>query len=805
MHDLHYALRLITKNWTFSLTVVLILALCIGANTAVLSVVNTAMVKPLDYPDPGRLAHVVSTYAHGDGFETSVDGVTWELVRDRVPSLEIAMYGGAFGDGVNMGVNGRGVFVHQQRVSAGFFHVLGIAPEAGREFAPDEDRDGGAPAVILSHPLWKRYFGGDYSAIGRAILLRGEPYTIVGVMPAGFEFDSQADLWTPLRPSTHGEGGGSNYGMIARLRPGSSLQQAASQLALLTDEVRARGSYGKDSGVQIGIVSLQQGVTSDLREPLKILWIAVAAVFLLGCVNIGGMLLARASGRAGEIATRLALGASAARVIRQLLVESALLGLLGGVAGVGVGWAALHALRSLGSQTFPFLRFVDLDWRVLAATLALTLIAAFAFALIPALKVTRAGMRLTSTASRSIAGKRRFVSLGALVGGQVALAVPLLVGAGLLLRTFLYLWNLNPGFDPNHVLTARFSMQDTRYATSTKMNRFYDTVLARLRETPGIEAAAVSLSLPFERGLNDGVKLPGAAGSSITNMTYVTPEFFTALHVPLIAGRVFTASDSATAAGVVVVNQAFVGRYFKDRGAIGQPLGLGDRKSFQIVGVVGNVLESRAGWGEFGPIAAMPMVYIPASMTSDAFLQLVHTWFSPSWIVRSSLPDRQTIAAVEEATRSADPLLPMAEFRSISDLKLASLQQQRFMAVLVDTLGVLAILLTALGIYGLIANLVAERTRELGIRMALGSTTAQAIRTALRPGLIWVLAGAIGGSAASLALERFLKSYIYGIRATDPLTLAAVAAGLLLATLIASLIPASKILRLNPADTLRSE
>jgi predicted lysophospholipase L1 biosynthesis ABC-type transport system permease subunit len=254
-----------------------------------------------------------------------------------------------------------------------------------------------------------------------------------------------------------------------------------------------------------------------------------------------------------------------------------------------------------------------------------------------------------------------------------------------------------------------------------------------------------------------------------------------------------------------VVNQAFVGRYFKDRGAIGQPLGLGDRKSFQIVGVVGNVLESRAGWGEFGPIAAMPMVYIPASMTSDAFLQLVHTWFSPSWIVRSSLPDRQTIAAVEEATRSADPLLPMAEFRSISDLKLASLQQQRFMAVLVDTLGVLAILLTALGIYGLIANLVAERTRELGIRMALGSTTAQAIRTALRPGLIWVLAGAIGGSAASLALERFLKSYIYGIRATDPLTLAAVAAGLLLATLIASLIPASKILRLNPADTLRSE
>ncbi len=803
MHDLRYAVRLIAKNWTFSFTVILILALCIGANTAVLSVVNTAMIKPLDYPQPDRLAHVVSIYSHGDGFETSVDGVTWELVRDRVPSLDIALYGGDFGGGVNMGVNGRGVFIHQQRVSAGFFHVLGIAPEAGREFIPAEDREGGAPAVILSHALWKRYFAGDYSAIGRAILLRGEPYTIVGIMPAGFRFDSEADVWTPLRPSTKGEGGGSNYGMIARLRPGTTTQQASAQLALLTDEVRASASYGKDSGVSIGIVSLQQGVTSDLREPLKILWIAVAAVFALGCVNVGGMLLARASGRAGEIATRLALGASTSRVVRQLLVESALLGIFGGAMGVGVGWAALNALRSLGAPSFPFLRFVDLDWRVLSATLALTLIAALAFGLIPAWKATRAGLRLTHTA-RSVAGKRRFVSLGALVGGQVALAVPLLVGAGLLLRTFLYLWNLNPGFDPNHVLTARFSMQDTRYATSAKMNQFYDTVLARLHETPGIEAAAVALSLPFERGLNDGVKVPGVDGFSMTRMSYVTPEYFTALRIPLIAGRLFTAADGPAAAGVVVVNQAFVARYFKDRNALGQPLGLSNRK-FEIAGVVGNALERRAGWGDFGPIAAVPGVYLPASMTSDGFVQLVHTWFSPSWIVRSSLPGRQTIAAIEEATRSADPLLPMAEFRSVNDLKLASLQQQRFMAVLVDALGALAILLTALGIYGLIANLVAERTRELGIRLALGSTVAQAIGTALRPGLTWVLAGAIAGSAASLALEQFLKNYIYGIRATDPITLATVAAGLLIATLIASLIPASRILRLNPADTLRSE
>ena len=786
-----------------SLAIILILALCNGANTAVLSVVNAAMVKPLDYADPARLGHVVTTYPHGDGFETSVDGVTWELVRDRVPSLDVAMYGGSFGGGVNMGVHGSGVFVHQQRVSAGFFHILGIAPLAGREFLPAEDRDGGASEVILSEPLWKRTFGGDYNAIGRAILLRGEPYTIVGIMPAGFEWEDPADVWTPLRPSTKGEGGGSNYGMIARLKPGATFQQASAQLSLLTDEVRARGSYGKDSGVRVGIVGLQQGITSDLRDPLKILWIAVAAVFALGCVNIGGMLLARASGRAAEMATRLALGASTSRVIRQLLVESALLGIFGGAAGVGVGWVALNALRSLGSQTFPFLRSVDLDWRVLAATLVMTLIAALAFGLIPALQSTRAGLRLTSN-SRSVTGKRRFIPLGALVGGQVALAIPLLVGAGLLLRTFLYLWNLNPGFDPNHVMTAQFSMQDARYGTSEKMNQLYDQVIARLESTPGVESAAVTLTLPYERGLNTGFRIPGSNYQNV-NMIYATPQYFRALRIPVVGGRAFNATDNAASARVAVVNDAFVSRYLKGRPAEGQTIDLG-RSPVQIVGVVGSVEERRAGWaGGFGPIAHVPTVFVPAAQMSDGNLQVFHTWFSPSWVVRSSLSGRDVQAAVGQAVRSADPLLPMAEFRSVNELKQAALQPQRFMAVLVDSLGALAILLTALGIYGLIANLVAERTRELGIRMALGSTTGQAIRTALRPGLMWVLAGAIGGSAASLGLDRFLQSYIYGVRAADPVTLGVVAAGLLVATSIASLIPASRILRLSPADTLRAE
>jgi predicted permease len=805
MHDLRYAFRLIRQNWAFSLTVIVILALCIGANTAVLSVVNAAMVRPLPYPDPDRLGAVVAIFPHGENpFENSVDGASWELVRDRVPSLDGAVYGGGFGNGVNLGVNGGGAFVHQARVSAGFFRVLGIAPLIGREFNPDEDRDGGAPVVILSHSLWEKYFGSDRNIIGRGIHLRGEPYTVIGVMPAGFRFDEEADLWTPLRPSQKGEGGGSNYGMIARLKSGATWGQARSQLALLTDEVRRTGSFGKDSGVQLGVVGIQRAVTQDLREPLMILWAAVAAVFVLGCVNIGGMLLARASGRIGEISTRLALGAPLRRIVRQLLTESVVLGLLGGATGVLVGWAGLAALRALGADSFSFLKQVDFDWRVLIATLALTLIAGIGFGLVPAWQASRVDLRSAQSGSRTVAGRKRFVSLGTLVGGQVALTVPLLIGAGLLLHTFLHLWNMSPGFDPNHILTARFSLQDARYSTSQKVNQLFDQVIARLHETPGIEAAAASLTLPYQRALNNGVQLPGKTEYKTTNSVYVTPDYFAALRIPLLQGRAFTAGDNMNSAKVAVINQAFASLYLKDQLALGQVMRL-DRDPIEIVGVVGNVQEKRAGWGDFGPIAQVPTVFIPAAQTSDAFLQMVHTWFPSNWIVRSSIPDRQLISAIENATRSVDPILPISEFRSINDLKAESLTLERFLAALVNALAILAALLTTLGIYGLIANLVAERTKELGIRMALGSTTSGAIGVALRPALRWVFAGVIAGGAAAFGLERFLKSFLWGVQPMDPITLFAVAGGLFLATAIASLAPASRIVRLNPAETLRSE
>jgi predicted permease len=799
MWDLRFALRLIQRNWVFSLTVIAILALCAGANTAVLSVVNAALVAPLPYPEPRRLNQIV-VYSNGGYNGDNVNGWTWEMVHDRAPSLESAVFRGS--RGVNLGFNGAGVFIREQRVSAGFFHVLGIAPQIGREFTADEDRAGGPPAVILSDSLWRKFFNADPAMIGRAILLRGESYTVAGVMPAKFRSNAEADVWTPLRPSHTGEGGGFNYGIIARLKPGATTAEASSQLQALVPELKRLGAFSANANVRLGIESLQTARARPMRRPLMIVWAAVAAVFLLGCVNIGGMMLARAAGRSAEICTRLALGAPPSRIVRQLLVESIMLGSIGGMLGIFVGSLALDGLKSLGAPAFDILSSVEMDWRVMAAAILLALMASAGFGLAPAWRAAHLDLRTAQSGSRHIAGRREFVPLGGLVSGQVAVAIPLLIGAGLLLRTLLYLWTLSPGFDPNHVLTAEFSMTDARYDTPKTM-RYYDAVIARLRQIPGVEQAAVALTLPYERGLNVGLKLPGDTRWRITDYAYVTPEYFAALRIPLLQGRVFTPADGAKTANVAIVNQAFVDLYFKTKPALGEPINV-DQQQRQIIGVTASVQQARPGWGgDFAPNTHVATVYVPAAQIED--MRPIHAWLSPNWIVRSSLPPEQVKAAVERATRTADPLVPIAAFRSIEDLKSESLSFQKFLAILTNAIALLAILLTALGIYGLIANMAGERTRELGIRLALGASRAETVRAALRPALIWVAAGVAIGIAAAIALERFVGSFLWGVRLADPVTLIAVAVGFLAATALASFAPAARVARLNPVDTLRGD
>jgi predicted permease len=630
----------------------------------------------------------------------------------------------------------------------------------------------------------------------------------VGVLPAQFQSIVPADLWTPLRASRLGEGGGSNYAIVTRLRAGSTWAQANGQIEAIGAPLLRE--YGQDPATQrLRLISFQRGLTADVRQPLLILWGAVALVLLIGCVNISGLLLARAAGRTREMATRMALGSGRGALVRQMLAESVVLGLCGGAAGATLGWLGMKALKALMPRSLNVWQAVELDWRVLAATAGVSIAAGILFGLYPALLASRLEIRAAlGEAGRAVAGGRNPWPRRLLVASEVALGVVLLVGAGLLIRTFAHLSGLNPGFDARNVITAQLSLQDARYATSPRVNQLFDRSLAQMRELPGVESAAVALSLPYERALNDGFRrLDGGhvdTESQITNMFYVTPEYFRVLRIPLLRGRVFTAADSSTAAPAVVVSEAFVKMYMPGDNALGRHVDLGVGGGREIVGVVGDV-QQKSGWGDGYPLAPMPDIYVPSTQVEDKFMQLVHGWFSPSWVVRSSGPAEGTIAEMQRALESVDPQLPFAGFHSMDDVRYRALAQERFQAVLLGALAGLALLLAAVGIYGLIANSVAERTRELGIRLALGATVPQAVRAVALPGVALALAGVVVGSALAGFASRLLRHLMWGVQPGDPRTFAAVGLGLLAVAAAASFLPALRVTRLNPAETLRQD
>jgi predicted permease len=567
--------------------------------------------------------------------------------------------------------------------------------------------------------------------------------------------------------------------------------------------------YAQDPSTRLQLISFQRGLTVDLRQPLLILWAAVGLVLLIGCVNIAGLLLARAAGRTREMATRMALGSGRGALIRQMLAESVVLGLCGGAAGALLGWLGVKALKVMTPASLNVWQAVELDWRVLGATACVSIAAGILFGLYPALAASRLEIRAAlGEAGRAVAGGRNPWPRRLLVASEVALGVVLLVGAGLLIRTFAHLSGLNPGFDAHNVITAELSLQDARYSTTQSVDRLYEQSLARMRELPGVESAAVALSLPYERALNTGFqRLDGRhvdTESQITNMFYITPEFFRVLRIPLLRGRAFTAADSSTSAPAAIVSEAFVKMYMQGDDPIGRHLDFGGGEKRAIVGVVGDI-QQKSGWGDGSPTAAMPDIYIPATQVEDKFISLVHTWFSPSWIVRSSGPSKGTISGMQRALESVDPQLPFAGFHSMEDVRYRALAQERFQAVLLGAMAGLALLLAAVGIYGLIANSVAERTRELGIRLALGATVPQAIRTVALPGVALALAGVMAGSVLAAFATQLLRRLVWGVRPGDPVTFVAVGIGLLGVAAAASFLPALRVVRLNPAETLRQE
>jgi predicted permease len=812
--DLRYAVRQLRRNPTFTITILATLSFCIGANTAIYTIVDALFFKPLPYPDPSRLVLVSTVFSKGGAFDvdTSQDGFQWELVRDHASLLDSAVYSAAAG--VNLVAAGRVEYVINQRVSANYFHVLGIEPLIGREFTRQEDVPNGPPLTILSYGLWQRIFHGDPTIIGHTIDLRGSPYTVVGIMPAGFRSlpagvgdigtNAPPDVWTPLHPTHSGEGSGDNYGVVGRLKPGVTDAQANAQLNSIMHDYFARKHYRGVSAEEQAF-ALQNGLTYDFRSSVHLMWGAVLLVLVIGCVNIAGLMLARSATRSREIATRIALGASRARAISELFSEALLLAVLGGMLGLAVGYGALEGLIRLKPDEFNVFGPVHLDLRVIAIMLMISIATSILFGLFPAVEATAIDLRSAlAEAGRGTSGSRRLWKRQLLVFAEVTLGVVLVVAAGLLVRTFAILVNASPGFDPNHVITATASLQDARYATAAAGAHLFRESLERIRQIPGVESAAVTLTPPYERALNEGVQIVGSSKSGMTNCTYVTPGLFETLRMHLLRGRLFTDADNANTARVAVVNESFVKRYLR-----GEPDPLGtsiriENKIWQIIGVVNDV-QVKMGWGGLGPIDRFAGVFVPVDQFPDGIFAMANVWFSPVWIVRTrgdipSLPE-----SMRHALQAIDSSLPFSSFQSISAFRGASLKQQRYQATLFSAFAGLAILLCALSVYGLITQSVAQRTREFGIRLALGAKSGDIIRKAVLPGITLSLAGIICGLILSRLATRLLKSLIWGIATTDTTTFITAATLLITIAALASLIPGLRLVKLDPAQTLRDE
>jgi predicted permease len=615
------------------------------------------------------------------------------------------------------------------------------------------------------------------------------------------------DVWTPLRPSRKGEGSGSNYEVIARLRPDVSWAQASGQLRSLSQGLNADPAFPREvKNFEERIIPLQTGATQNVRTELLLTWAAVLMVLLIGCVNIAGLLLARSGARGREIATRMALGGSRGVIIRQLLMESVLLALGGGIVGVCSGGFVLDWLKQLGAEKSQLWNPIELDARVLGVMLGVAMLTSLLFGLAPALHTSRLDIRsVLNEGGRGIAGGRRQWMRGALVTAEVALSLVLLVGAGLMLRTLVWLNGLNPGFDTHNVIAAEASLQDARYQTAAAVNQLYTQTLERMRHIPGVQSAAVALTLPFERPLNNGFRIVEGddRDSHMGEFVYATPTYFDTMRIPMLAGRTFRESDTPQSARVVVVSQSFARKYFHGD-AVGRHLKSGKDAS-EIVGICGDVQQHSGLSGDEGPLSVEPTVYLPASQLSDGFVKLIHTWFSPKWVVRTSGPTANLTGQIWAAVSATDPQLPVAHFRTVDQLRNVQTGSQRYLAALFSILAGMALLLAAVGLYGLISQSISQRRHEIGIRLALGATARQTIAGLMRPGVLLSIAGIGVGLGMSLVAVRFLRSMLWGVRETDPLTFAATAGILLVVAALATLAPALRILQMDPAETLRNE
>lgn len=810
VQDLRYGLRQLRRNPGFAAVAVVTLALGIGANTAIFSAVNAVLLRPLPFFQPERLVSVISAQIpRMRGREASYPDVLDWRARNHVFG-QMAVFRTE-----NFTLTGMGEPEHVPGavVSANLFSTLGVAPVLGRSFVPEDDRPGsanGTNTVILSHGFWQQEFGSDLQVVGRRIDLDGRLYTIVGVAPSGFQFPIQSEpvaLWTTIAVDMpHGGNGmaaerGAHYlDVIARLKSGVSIAQAQGEMRVIVRTMNKEHPNIHPRAARI--MPLLDGLAGPARPALLILLGAVGCLLLVACANVANLLLARAATRQREMSIRAALGASRGRVIRQLLTESVLLSLTGGALGLLVGLRGVNVLIRIIPVDIPRLSQAGLDGRVLVFTAAVSLLTGILFGLAPAF--SRSEFALSESLKESgrglSEGRRRTRTHGVLVVGEMAMALVLLTAAGLLIRSFLSLERVHPGFDPHHVLSVR--LDSPPHVSHARQFAFFSQILQRVRDLPGVRSASGIFGLPFsEVNANTGFAIEGrpvAEGNRpVTNYMAVAPNYFRTLGIPLRDGRDFTAHDNLNAPPVAIINETLAKRFFPGENPIGHRIqpgisnGYGDKEPMrEIVGVVGNVkLQSLAS----GPESEC---YVPLAQSPLGLMTLV---------VRTSGDPMQVVPALRTVIASANKNMTGYNIKTLDELVGKSVAQPRFVTLLLGLFAGLAMLLAAVGLYGLIAYSVAQRTHEIGVRMALGAQKRDVLKHIVGQGFKLTLIGVSIGITVALVLTPLLGSQLYGVKPTDPVTFTAVALALLGVALLACYIPARRAARIDPMVALRHE
>lgn len=822
--DIKQSLRLLVHSPAFTVAALAALALGIGANTAVFSIANAVLLKPIPAPHADRIVQFMIDYG-----TLAVPGGSprqfyfWReqssVLRD-VSALRLEL------------LNLRGRAEPRQlataRVSAGFFQLFGATPSEGRLFTSAEDRPGGARVAVLSHELWISRFGGDRAIVGRTIALSGEPYIVIGILRPAFnseQFDQRPDVWIPYQMDPASTDGSCYCRVLARLQPGVTLASANAQLHVAAENLRRENPRPTDSKVGFSVVSLRDAMIGDVRPLLWILAGAVGFVLLIACTNVANLALVRASARRRELAVRAALGAGRGRLIRQLLTESVMLSILGGILGLFVGLAGIRAILALYPGN-PLLGRLDVigvfpriggdgsafDWRVLAFTFALSLSTGLLFGLIPAFQASRLDLTtaLKEASGRTGSGFRPNRTRSLLVIAQIALAIVLLVGAALLIRSSLALQDVRPGFDSHNVLVMQMSLAGSHFEKTSDLNRLVLQGVQSIHALPGVSSAAVSCCIPLETVWQNFFIVQGRPLTGrfhgVAGWTFISPEYFDAFRIPILRGRRFTTRDDASSPGVVIINQSMARMFWPH----GDPLrdrllvGRGMRPEYdsdpirQIVGIVADVRAQGLN------VPPRPEMYVPIAQLPDAINALNLRLLPVAWIVRTSVQPHSLSAAIQEQVRKGAGE-PVANARSMDEVASESTARTKFNMLLMTIFGCSALLLAAIGIYGLIAYSIQQRTREFGIRVAVGAESSQVRNLVILEGVRLTSIGVAAGMAASFGLTRFMAGLLFGVKPWDPLVFVCVPFLLLLTALFAVWAPARRAARIDPTVALRYE